>query len=278
MQPLTIPAPKEAAAIITLTPAMARQLLTGNVHNRNVRERHVQALARDIRNGRWRLSGDSIKRAHDGTIIDGQHRLLAVVEADMPIEVVLVTNVDPDAQIVVDTGRGRTFPDTLRLMGEGQANDKAALVRKIVLWESDSLRTNLLEISRQELLDAYMERKDDIDEAVRHAARVYMRGEVHCTRSVLGLAIHNLMKVDSADAAWFFDRLSDGQGLMEGDPIYTLRRVLRNRTATSNAGGDAWVLMGMFYKTWNAYRRGEKIRNLMFRAGGANPEQMPELV
>jgi hypothetical protein len=113
---VSVPEPKSVR--MTITPSQAVNWLEhANNHNRSVSDRIVQQYARDMRAGRWRLSHQSIAFDPRGNLIDGQHRLWAVVEAAVPVEMHVWFNVDPASQMVIDMGRPRRLADNLRLGG-----------------------------------------------------------------------------------------------------------------------------------------------------------------
>ena len=103
--------------IVTLTPKMAHQLLTTNVNNRKLRIREVERYARDILAGNWKLTGEAIQVDWHGNLINGQHRCNAVIMANKPIEVLLITGLDPETQSVIDVAVKRTAVDALRWAG-----------------------------------------------------------------------------------------------------------------------------------------------------------------
>lgn len=255
-----------------ITPEFAEELLSRNTHNRHIRDRHVDALSRDMQNGLWKMTGESIKIAKDGTILDGQHRLLAVVDSGVTIESAVTYNLEIDDQVVMDSGRTRTFGDHLKINGELYSHEKAALVRKIILWEQSGLRSGVLEATRQELLDVFLTERDEIEEACIVAVR--MSKAVNVPRSILSLAAYLLYKVDAEDAEFFFARCADGQDLSEGNPIYALRRALQNREYI-NSTIAAYTIMGLILKAWNAWRDGREVKVLAFRMGGSQAEPMP---
>jgi hypothetical protein len=255
-----------------ITPKIAAEILTRNTHNRFIRQRHVDAMARDMANGQWRMTGESIKIAKDGTVLDGQHRLLAIVQSGITIKTAIVYNLDLDDQTVMDSGRARKFSDVLKIRGETYSTDKAALTRRIIMWEQGNIRSNTLEASRHELMDVFLSERDEIEEAVILAARS-AKG-MNVPRSVLSLAAYVLMQIDPEDAEDFITRAGDGQGIVEGDAIYALRRALHNREY-SNLSGAAYQCLGLIFKAWNAYRDGNPVNVLTFRTGGRAPETLP---
>ena len=102
---------------MTVTPAMAIKWLETNVHNRPVSELYIDRLARDMKAGRWMLTHEGIAFDVHGILLDGQHRLWAIVYAEVPVEMHVWFNVSPDSLMVIDGGRGRSLADHLRLGG-----------------------------------------------------------------------------------------------------------------------------------------------------------------
>lgn len=90
-----------------VTPAAAKALLARNKGNRPVRQARVQQYADAMRAGLWRVA-QAILVDWDGVLLDGQHRLHAVVLYGQPVEFVVVRGASPEAYAVIDTGDKRT--------------------------------------------------------------------------------------------------------------------------------------------------------------------------
>ena len=76
-----------------VTPEMAAKWLRedpGKRHKQSVSQAHVDRIAAMIKRDGWKFNGDTIKFLKDGTIIDGYHRLAAVIAANKPIETFIV--------------------------------------------------------------------------------------------------------------------------------------------------------------------------------------------
>lgn len=67
--------------ISEISPDLARDLLAKNPHNRNLRVRRVEQLAGAMTRGEWVFNGDAIRIADSGMLLDGQHRLAAIVRS-----------------------------------------------------------------------------------------------------------------------------------------------------------------------------------------------------
>lgn len=274
-RPNTKPAPGEPSyRIVDVTPEFATELLgTYNTHNRNIRRRVVAAYAADMAAGKWRETGEGIKRSHDGTLLDGQHRLSAIVESGVTVRMLLVENLPPEIQEAVDGGAKRKFSDILHLRGERHYNLLGAVVRRAWYWKS-GLRgsTGNYSPTTSQLLVTLEEHPD-----LRRSAEVVgqMKNATPIPGSILGVCHWLFNTIDADDCEFFFDRLGDGVNLASEHPIYVLRRTVLDGHNTKSRIAET-VLTAYVIKTWNAYRDGRTIGLLRFRPGGANPEQFPE--
>lgn len=103
--------------VIQCTPAVAMRFLEKNTNNRKMRPDKVKALTQLIQDGQWRNTGDPIRIGKDGTLLDGQHRLAAIVAAGQPVELSVLWDFDKNP--FVDTGAKRTTSDSIRINNDG---------------------------------------------------------------------------------------------------------------------------------------------------------------
>lgn len=101
--------------IETITPEIAREILTRNTNNRAISKRHVDTIAIAITNGHYHLTGEAIRIANDGTLLDGQHRLTACIQANKPFETAVIRGLDTSAMLVIDGGKKRSRQEQLRI-------------------------------------------------------------------------------------------------------------------------------------------------------------------
>lgn len=111
---------------------MARKWLLYNPANRPLNEKRARQYAEDIKMGKWELNGEAIKFYSDGTLADGQHRLRAVIIANMPIKSVVITGLSKDVK-VQDRGKNRSTSDIMRLKGYSKdiASHKTVAIAKL---------------------------------------------------------------------------------------------------------------------------------------------------
>ena len=89
-----------------------------NTNNRKVSDAHVRRLARDMTEGKWRLTHAGIAFGPNGTLIDGQHRLWAIVESGATLDMFVWWNIEPEAMMAIDCGKVRSMSDILNIAGE----------------------------------------------------------------------------------------------------------------------------------------------------------------
>jgi len=102
--------------ITRITPEDARAYLEKNNDNRNINSKRVDAYANIMRSGGWMETGQPIIVSDSGMLIDGQHRLMAIVRADVPVTMLVVKIMASDGQgeltarnIPLDIGQRRTM-------------------------------------------------------------------------------------------------------------------------------------------------------------------------
>lgn len=96
--------PKLHCVVEFITPEMAMKYLEVNIANRKLSMTRVGAMARDIKTGNWKLTHQGIAFDVDGFLIDGQHRLHAVIAAGIGVWMVVARQLTADSKLVIDMG------------------------------------------------------------------------------------------------------------------------------------------------------------------------------
>lgn len=95
-----------------ITPAMAEQMLAKNNSNRSLRKSKVHSYALLMQAGLWEAdSNDAILISDNGELLNGQHRLNAVIEAGIPVNMAIRYGVDKNIFKVLDQGAARSSGD-----------------------------------------------------------------------------------------------------------------------------------------------------------------------
>ena len=103
--------PKEKITMELMTPEKAKRLLEHNENNRKVNRNNVNKYKKAIVEGKFIPTGDCITVDKYGNLLNGQHRLIAISETGIPVNVDIKYGVNPDVKYVQNTGRATTKTD-----------------------------------------------------------------------------------------------------------------------------------------------------------------------
>jgi hypothetical protein len=244
--------------------------------NRRLRfESGVEKYAREMKAGRWHRNGESVKIAWNETIVDGQHRLHACVQSDVPFWSVVVTGVEPEAQDTIDTGLPRRLSDQLAIANEKNAALLASVTRWSLRW-IHGLRSNGgagYQPTQVEMLD-YLEADPRLRLAAEFATRARL-GFKPVRAPVWAMAWMLLHEKDWDAAEVFLERVIDGADLPSGHPVLTLR----NRLISAKVSGERLTeheQLALFCIAWNAFRGERKTAILKLPPGGLTARNFPE--
>ena len=141
-----------------LAAADQRQTATSR-NNRNRSAHTVSAYARDMTHHHWVITHQGIAFDVNGILIDGQHRLAAIVESCVP-QVMLVTfGLPAEAKLSIDRGRIRAVADQLQIFGDADATLHAVAVCRALnalrAWtRRDELSTHEIAVVLDQYRDA----------------------------------------------------------------------------------------------------------------------------
>lgn len=272
-------------ALENITPEVAELFLSTMEHNRRLSDQRVNYLSKQMLDDLWVFDGSPIKFNVDGELVDGQHRLWAVIESGKTFKFLVVRGVPRQAMATMDTGKSRSFSDILTLEDATltQITAIAAVINVLYRWDVGLRGSALVSghsnnvVPNAVLLDYFRENRERVIEVTREANSLHhkVRG---ITTTALAVAIWVFSAIDEADSQYFFLRLSDGMGLQEGNPILALRSYISRVVAQSLNGRQSVpvdLAVALMLKAWNAYRTGDEIKILSYRRGGSNPEQFP---
>lgn len=275
--------PELVIKTLTVDPDIAREWLDKAAPNRNISRVNLEGIMQAMLEDRWHNDGTPIRFNSQGQLIDGQHRLHAVINTGQSYEFVVMWGVRDEAMVTLDTGKSRSRGDVLMIHDPTLVNvQQVASAATIILRWSKGVRNNNLRneyVSNDEVIRFYDANRDDIVEATRHGGRM-AKHIAAGSGQAYALTYWLFVNIDASDAEFFWDRLHDGAGLEPGSAIYALRELLRREAALPSTRDKmrADIMVALMIKAWNAYRRGEEVKLLHFKMGGAHPERFPEPV
>lgn len=245
-----------------ITPALAEKMLKRNTRNRSVSEHTVKRYAEDMTAGRWKLSNDAICFNGD-LMINGQHRLHAVIKSGVAIQCFVIESMDSDAFDVMDIGKRRSIGDALSVMGEKNANVVGAALQLIERYMTGQMagaekRKRYSAIDVESFLKKYPEVRESVPFGIGSIRKL-------CGSGAMPSACHYLFSRKSPEQAnQFMTTLKSGAGLEAGDPIFILREALMHN-AIAKAKLPLSHIMAYIIKGWNAWRKNRPMKFLRFQ-------------
>lgn len=198
---------------VRITPAVAKKWLEQNTDsNRNISIRTVEAYATEMKAGRWVLTHQGIAFNQSGELIDGQHRLHAIVLADVSVDMIVSTGLQLEYNSPLDQGYNRSFAHVL-----GKSSRWVSVVRALLVLEGGLQDTSFK--STTGLLETCAARHSaaiDACLAIAKSPRANPSGHV--------AALAYAYPVEINKVASFAQEVESGELLTKGDPAFTLRK------------------------------------------------------
>lgn len=256
-----------SSSVVELSPKLAEDFLARNGINRPLSRTMVNEYALAMTRGEWMLNGEAIIIGQDGRLLDGQHRLHAVIKAKKNVPILVVKGVVEESFKTLDTGRRRTAGDVLSISGVKYANIVASGA-KTILRIQDGVKKDY-KPSNSRILECLDKHPD-----LNHWAGLYGNSKV--CRIVPSLVVGVLTLAGERHGRKtcqsFFDAVNTGASLGTDDPAYQYRE----RFLTRQRGAQFTVdySLAVSIKAINAHILGKRVGLLRW----GSREEMPELV
>jgi hypothetical protein len=218
----------------------------------------VERYARDMANGEWVMRGDAIEFSTKGKLINGQHRLTAIVKSGAAVALLVGRNLPEETQGVTDLGGPRRPGDHLGILGYKNPAQVGTIAR--LGWHYDNVPSHRPGNAKTSPTGAevYNWVADNPIVELAAATAIDLRNRIGLPIAASGLAFVLCSRVDAEQAVEFMARLGDGADLDSDSPILAMRnRVIREKAAGGRVANSDWLKM--LIQTWNAWREGRAL-------------------
>ena len=217
---------------VDVTPVIAARWLKNNFGNRPLREDTVKAYARDMINGVWVPTHQGIAFNDEDALIDGQHRLSAIVLSGCTVRMMVtfglssqIENSKMTTMDAVDRGATRSVADQLTIQhGFKQSGVKAAICAAL---GSLCFQERMRRLSVGQTLEVYHEFENAVEYVVEHRSK---QNGLRTTGVLAGFAFALMTEENFWETktriTGFLDQVNTGENLVEGSPIFLLRTFL----------------------------------------------------
>ena len=250
------------------------EMLEHNTLNRPLNDQHVKRIANQILEGKWKFNGDTLKFSMNKEILDGQHRLWAVIEAKIPIKTVVIYGIEADAFATIDTLRKpRSGADVLALNGATRYRQyTSAALQWLLRWQRGTIENYQKPANRIENSDIEMMYRDNpgIERAIERVRN--LRGVAN--PAIIGFFYYVLSNRSPELAERLVYVLENPAGVSINDPFFRLRMYF---TSEGSHRKDAIMTIALMVKATNAAFYNQEVRMLKWQNQGVKPEAFPKL-
>lgn len=199
-------------SVVTVTPEIAAKWLERNhPQNRPINWKRVEAMANDIRAGDWKLTHQAIAFDGQGNLIDGQHRLQAVVQAGTSVQMLVVRNDEGSFHDPIDRGVSRSIALLL-----GKKDRTVAALNTLRMLEQGCYVQVPMTLSEAETIyHHHAEAMDKIAKTVTSAYKLVGPVLAACTWAMPCGHEQSVMR--------FAQQVATGEMIARGDPAFALR-------------------------------------------------------
>lgn len=267
------------AEFVNISPKVAEVFLKSNKKNRPLSERRVFSYSKQMKSNEWKDTGDPIRFAKSGKLIDGQHRLHAIIKSGKTMKMQVMKGLEEDAGDVIDTGKARSAKDVLAMNGFSASTNLSGAAKFILLFEAGRFHTTKGTLKNYSVSNAniltFVRKHKDLVEMCTFCQQVYSNFKVpgaisapSLTALYYILAKKNQIKVDE-----FFEKYGTGAELKTTSPIFLLREKFIKE------GGNKRKLppndkVALFIIAWNAFLTNKPMEVLKFQTGQPFPKPL----
>lgn len=258
-----------------ISPEVATEMLKKNYNNRKITKGNVNFLSKQMKEGKWLFDGQPIRFDTFGRLLDGQHRLSAVIKSCTTQKFLIVSGLNDNTFQVMDTGKNRSSSDALSVMGVSYSSSVSACARLVIKHNQGSHSKTGGEgrIPNADVVEWFNINKDIESKAItcRLLSKDFMSVLPSSYLMYLSFVFDERSVTDSEK---FLSQVCYGTNTDIKSPANVLRRCLisdkLSKTSMSPRNKKALI-----FKAWNSFRLD---KNISFLRWNSDKEKFPNLV
>jgi hypothetical protein len=250
---------------VLITPDYARKILKTNKSNRVLRMPTILRYSKDMSNGNWKTdTAETIKISDEGNLIDGQHRLHAVIHSNQSIFFHVAYNIDRDVFKYLDTGASRSASDIFKIDGIKNAHSVTSIIQTYNRLKISGLRTlqKNQNLTNAELLDVYYENPEYWQYVCRKSDSWYDSFAKILSQSTIGGFFALFNDINKDDSENFVNQLCTGHNITNQTIELLRKRLIQEKISIKKT--SPLIRNSMILKTWNLFRKNESVKVLKF--------------
>lgn len=252
--------------IETITPAIAAEYLKNNQTNRALSMATVKSYSETMKRGEWLLNGESIDFDWNNNLLNGQHRLQAIVKSGQSIQTFVVRNLDPKVYTSYDCGRSRDAGQLIGMQGVPNYNCVATCV-KIAYFLENSLQIcsggrKPVNLTNYGIVNLFESNREGYIESAKFTVSIrHNVGKLPISMGYIA-GVHyyliNVLKHQKEDVEYFLSSIFTYESC-DNAMLDSLRiRFLKDISTTTKLTFEYKQML--LTKVWNAYIEGKNLK------------------
>lgn len=259
------------AKVENISPYTATMYLKDAGKNRKLSEKKVQDYAKQMADGEWVLNGEPIIFGKSGKLIDGQHRLRAVIYANTTVQMLVVRGVDDEYFDSIDSGKSRSLQDVFSCNEVTNSQLVSSIVKKYYIMCNNPQSCFFRDYShatasRKRMIEIYHRHAQTFDFAAQFGANMYAKKRLASSANIGAIyAYLMLVKEHEQDKIeeffWFLFSNKEAATI----PAYSAALEVRNRIISAALAGKRFepkTLQNMFAIAWNSFIENKEVKKL----------------
>lgn len=263
--------------IETITPAKAVEYRETSRGNRPMSKTTIRSYADTMKKGKWLLNGVPIIFDDEGHIIDGHHRVEAIILAGIPVQMAVCRGVPAQAFVTIDQGRGRHLGQLLAMQQVTHYNAVASIVhgvKNLVLYGRFYTNQNAMnhrKFTNADFYDEFVRDAEGYQEAANYARELYSKARI-LKLSWIGSLYYYLSHTGGYDKEYvetFFNAVCslETSGIEAADMLRNY--IIRSERINGEGGKNrnqlrVDYLFAIVCKSWNNYVEGKHVKCLKY--------------
>lgn len=258
---------------LEVDPEIARELLSNFATNRNSNQAVIAKYTRAMKDGKWYMIGEPICITNQGSVLNGMHRLKAVVASGCTVTLPVIWNVPAAAMASIDTGMPRGYHHIQQMRGIKNATHVSAVTRRLWLWDQGIyLQSGNITASYDEL-DAYLQQNPGIPALV--ASVKGSRLPPYTPPSIAAVCRFIFGRISSEYEKAFWEGWSTGADLALDSPLLQLRQRFATDVNLRTHRNTGEMKIALACTAWNAFRKNKRVSKLQLPKGGITNASYP---
>ncbi len=246
-------------SVRAINPTIAKAMLCHMVEQRGLSPARIKRYEGAMNRGEWQI-GDPIMINCDGRVIEGQHRLHAVIKSGKTIKFAVVEGYDPKKTFgVVGGGKERSAKDWFTILGDKNPGIRASALRLLEADRRGVIKTAAQQhaVTPKQLVDLRTDVQEQLDESM--VAIPTIMGRI-VSRAVMVYCHFTFAEKDKTLADVFMDGLATGEQLRGTDPVYGLREQFLRAKRDRNVQMRQQTIVALTRKAWNMVRNDQRLK------------------